>query len=326
MDGLCLLNGLSYHELMFRSNYMSNYTHSHSVTESFRSAMNDKGITAPREIYVDNAIHRFSIHGNKPRNKSAWYVMFSNRISSGAFGCWKLGVTYSWCEKNFQQMTYSEWVEHKKQIEEAQRKLKIEKTGEQIKAAERAQYIYNHLPSANSLHPYLIRKRIKSFSARQKLNKLILPIIDFERKIWSLQFISPYGSKHFLSNGAIKGHFIPIQGYPAIGMKHLICESFSTGATLAEFYPDACVLSACSAGNLESVAVNVRKNLPTAEIIICADDDRLNINNPGITKGRSAAIASGALFCQPKWPSDAPRNLTDFNDLFCWLAQKELIA
>lgn len=305
---------------------MSNYTRSDTITESFRRAMGERGITAPREIYIDNTIHRFNLHGDKPHTKTGWYVMFSNYITSGAFGCWKRGVSYSWCEKNFQEMPYSEWVAHKKQIEEAQKKLKIERIREQAKTAERAQYIYHHSPLAAPVHPYLVRKLIKPFSAHQKLNKLVLPIIDFEGKIWSLQFISPDGSKQFLPNGAIKGHFIPIQAHPKYGIKNLISESFSTGATLANFYPDACVISACSAGNLESVAIDIRRRLPKAEIIICADDDRLNINNPGLTKGRAAAIASGSLYCKPDWPNDAPDHLTDFNDLACWLGQQELVA
>jgi putative DNA primase/helicase len=43
--------------------------------------------------------------------------------------------------------------------------------------------------------------------------------------------------------------------------------------------------------------------------------------NPGATKAKAAAIASGALLALPQWPEDAPEHLTDFNDLAVWLAR-----
>jgi putative DNA primase/helicase len=133
-------------------------------------------------------------------------------------------------------------------------------------------------------------------------------------------------SKRFLTDGAIKGNFIPVQGHHAHGVKLLICEGFATGASLAHAYPKACVIAACNAGNLKPVAVTIRKQLPQAKIIICADDDRLNTNNPGINKGREAAIASGSLFVKPNWPDGAPTHLTDFNDLVCWQSNREVAA
>ncbi|MDP3559024.1 MAG: toprim domain-containing protein [Legionellaceae bacterium] len=126
-----------------------------------------------------------------------------------------------------------------------------------------------------------------------------------------------------LSNGAIKSHFIPIQ-IRSSDKKILICEGFATGATLAKKYSDVSVIAACNAGNLKDVAMNIRSRLPTAEIVICADDDRLNPDNPGINKGRIAAIAAGALFAKPKWPEGSPTHLKDYNDLDCWLNDQEI--
>ena len=93
---------------------------------------------------------------------------------------------------------------------------------------------------------------------------------------------------------------------------------------MAKKYTGYCVIAACNAGNLKPVATIIRHFLPHTELIVCADDDQLNPNNPGLTKGREAAIAAGALLSKPIWPNCAPTSLKDFNDLSCWLAEQEV--
>ena len=100
----------------------------------------------------------------------------------------------------------------------------------------------------------------------------------------------------------------------------ILCEGWATGSSLAEDEPAALVLAAIDAGNLEPVALAARLRWPNAEQVIAGDDDRLTTGNPGATKAKVAAIASGALLALPQWPKDAPTHLTDFNDLAVWLA------
>jgi len=40
--------------------------------------------------------------------------------------------------------------------------------------------------------------------------------------------------------------------------------------------------------------------------VIAGDDDRLTAGNPGGTKAKAAAIASGALLALPQWPGMCP--------------------
>jgi phage/plasmid primase-like uncharacterized protein len=100
----------------------------------------------------------------------------------------------------------------------------------------------------------------------------------------------------------------------------ILCEGWATGCTLAEDEPTARVLAAIDAGNLEPVAMAARRRWPSTEMVIAGDDDRLTVGNPGVTKAKAAAVASGALLALPQWPQDAPEHLTDFNDLAVWLA------
>lgn len=292
------------------------------ISQLFQAEMLSKGIISPKEIIIDARLHRFHIDGDKRSSKNGWYIIFNDGILCGVFGSWKSGVTYSWCVKSQQLMSGSEFLAFRKQVEEAKFKSCQERRKQQEEASILAERLWCQASVANPKHPYLVKKSIPPFYARQRANHLILPIIDFSGKFWSLQYISSYSDKWFLSDGLIKSHFIPIKGRPGNGKKILICEGFSTGATLAQDYPNYCVIAACDAGNLKPVATVIRHNVPNAEIIICADDDRLNSINTGLIKAREASIATGSLIFKPKWPDDAPNDLTDFNDLACWVSRR----
>ncbi len=140
-----------------------------------------------------------------------------------------------------------------------------------------------------------------------------------------MQFIDPYGNKRLLKDGAKSCHFIPIQLLQKNAPIY-ICEGFSTGATIAQEMPDVTVIAAIDAGNLKSVAMQACKDFPSLNLYICADDDRLRDDNPGLTKAREAAIYSGAELIIPVWPEDAPSNLTDFNDLASYLGINEVLV
>lgn len=285
--------------------------------ELFKNHMAVDGIVTEEEIIADGELHRFKITGDKQHSQNGWYVLYADKLPSGAYGNWKTSISRKWCLKSQDRMTKHEWLEHHRKMEEARLKRDQEKIQEQQHAAQRASTIWNYCEIANPNHPYLIKKRIPPFIARQRNNVLVLPIIDLQSKIWSLQFIHADGSKILLSGGAKKSNFIPING-TLDDSPILICEGFATGGTLATDYPHACVISAIDANNLEFVASKIRRNNPNSKIIICADDDRLTQGNPGQTKARQAAIASGSLLSSPQWPSNAPVSLTDFNDLACW--------
>jgi len=292
------------------------------LTQQFQAEISSKGITPPNEMRDDAKVHRFYIQGDKLGTKNGWYIFFRNNIPCGVFGNWKEGITYKWCTKSFRSMSQSEYRKYTQQILEA-KKLRDEARGiEQLAAAEEASKIWDSANVAALDHPYLVNKIIEPFCARQIGGNLVLPIIDVHGKQRSLQYISPKGEKWFLTDGAIRANYIPIQHQLLIDRTVLISEGFATGATLAAAYPDLCVVAACNAGNLKPVALKLRQNLPKAKLIIAADDDRLTPGNPGLKKAREAAIAASALFAKPQWPEGTPEELSDFNDLACWLRKK----
>jgi putative DNA primase/helicase len=171
-------------------------------------------------------------------------------------------------------------------------------------------------------HDYLRQKQVLPLGIRvDQHNNLLIPLTDGE-DIYSIQYIQPDGTKRFLKGGRTKGMFYRIK--PQTGPeKLLICEGFATGATL-HMVTKLPVLVAFNSGNLKPVALAARKRWPDTEFIITGDDDRETDGNPGATKARQAAIATGALVALPQWPGDAPKHLTDFNDLACWCSRGSL--
>lgn len=293
------------------------------IIQQFHLEMQSNGITPPNDIFADGKLHRFYVEGDKKSSKNGWYCLYLDGIPCGVFGSWKKGSYFKWSNKNKNLMTAAERNQQREKIKEACRIRDEMRKKEQDEASLRAENLWHNSRQVNPEHPYLLKKRISAFCARQSGKAIVLPIVDIDEKLWSLQYISETGDKCFLSNGAIKTHFIPIQ-IRTSDKKILICEGFATGATLAKKYPGFSIIGACNAGNLKDVATNIRSRLPTTEIVICADDDRLNPDNPGINKGRMAAIAAGALFAKPKWPEGSPINLKDYNDLECWLNDQEM--
>jgi putative DNA primase/helicase len=63
--------------------------------EHFRLAIAAAGMEAPDSINPDGKIHRFSTNG-KRGDDSGWYMLHTNGIAAGAFGCWRQGVTCRW--------------------------------------------------------------------------------------------------------------------------------------------------------------------------------------------------------------------------------------
>lgn len=291
------------------------------IIDYFKNEMINKGIVPPSQIISDGQLHRFHIEGDHRASRNGWYVLYTDNIPFGAFGNWKTDIKQTWSIKASSQLGPTEGLELRRKMVVAKKLRDEAKAIEYKKTAALAKEIYDRCHTADPSNPYLLRKRIKAFCAHQLDSRLVLPIIDTEGNQWSLQFILSNGDKRFLSGGAIKGHFIPIQNRPTNDASILICEGFATGATLAQAYSDTCVIAACNANNLRHVAIDLRDKLPSTELIICADADEV-----GLEKAREAAKDVGGILRVPKFPKNIVGKLTDFNDLFCLHVSQEMMA
>lgn len=274
--------------------------------------MRNAGLRPP-DVIEFGRITRFPGQGKSPSNRAGWCYL-SEDGSQGAFGDWSTGLRQVWTMHKAGQVNKCFAVgKPRRRVDAQNRQDAIHR-----RAALRALEIWTGSIPAPSDHPYVSAKLIAPLGAKLYKNCIALAIRTFQGSIASIQFIDPDGNKRLLRDGRKKGAFIHVSG----GMRQpallVICEGWATGCTLATTINSATVLAAVDAWNLLGVAEGARRLWPSVEIVVAADDDRLTVGNPGLTAARRAAAAVRGAIIQPDWPADAPRTLTDFNDLACW--------
>ena len=262
----------------------------------------------------DGAIHRFRVPDDKVGTLNGWYVLYLDGIASGAFGSWKAGGSRTWCSREPANGREAEQVHQR--IEQARRQREVEQHQRQLSAANLSQRWWRDALRADPGHAYLIAKGVRPHGLRQRNGELLVPLYAGDVLV-NLQRIAPDGRKRFLAGGRVKGCYSPM-GRITPGKPLCICEGWATGATLNQSgYTVACAMNA---GNLKPVALALRAEYHTTEIIIAGDDDRHTEGNPGRTAANAAAVAVGGLVTFPEWPAGAPDTLSDFNDLYRWEA------
>lgn len=247
----------------------------------------------PAEIIADGSLHRFPSDG-KPGDDAGWYVLHSEPIPAGAYGCWRRGLTSSW--RADMEMTAAQQAEFADKVLAMRAAYKAEREAVHREARIKAGKIWRATNPAVK-HQYLKKKGILAHGARLHGASLAIPQ-RIGTDLHSLQFISPHGEKIFLTGGRTSGCYFSIRGEGPL----CIVEGFATGASVSEATGYS-VAVAFSAGNLRHVAREIMSRVG-GEIIICADNDA-----PGRMEAREAALAIGAAIVMP------PEEGMDFNDL-----------
>lgn len=279
--------------------------------EQFKAAIAAAGLTPPDVIYADGKLHRFNASG-KRGDDTGWYVLHLDGVPAGVFGCWRLGITETWCGKPDNAMSVMEREAHRQRIKEAVAQREADEAAKHKAAAAEAEKRWQAAIPCTT-HPYLSAKGVQAFGVRSDAaGALIVPMRDTAGNLHSLQTITPDGEKRFLSGGRVKGCYLAI-GKPK-GGKLIVCEGYATGASLHEGTGEA-VAVAFNSGNLEAVALDLRAKYPALKIIMAADDDYQTKGNPGMTKAMVAAQVVGGTVAVPDFGVNRPDRATDFNDL-----------
>ncbi len=180
---------------------------------------------------------------------------------------------------------------------------------------------------ALSEHPYLIRKNVSAINIKEdSLGKtLLLPLVNTSGEIRGLQEIDEEGNKRFTKGMEKKGNFCPLGFKMADSPKQiLLCEGYATGASLHKA-TELPIAVAFDSGNLEEVAINLRKKFPKAELVICADNDIKNEKNVGVEKAKAAAEKVDAKVKIPKFSKEEQaKGCNDFNDMHTAKGIKEV--
>lgn len=244
---------------------------------------------------------------NRKGKGSAWYIynevdVDGSVLGFGTYGCWKSGDRFVWCSKKVAGMNFRERAQYNVEREAMrQREEELEKLRHAEAAAE-CQAIYEGASDALE-HGYYIKKGIKPVVGVRLDGKgrLIVPVLNEDGHIMSLQRIDKNGGKYFYGGGRSKGGYFVIEGDASLVM---VTEGLATGQSVHEA-TNATVYVAFNAGNLYPVCSVVAKRFGnTAKITVCADNDENTAGNPGVTKGAQAATAHGFDIVYPDTHGD----------------------
>lgn len=226
----------------------------------------------------------------------------------------RLGLGF-FCERN--QCTPAPVIDQTKLNERLQQREK-EAQEKREQAEKKANQLWSLAKAADSNHPYLLKKGLPPLTLRQTNDGNLLIPLGSAGRLVNVQIINQQCEKRFLSGGKVKDCYCAI-GELTLASRIYICEGWATGASIHS--STGCpVICALTAANLESVAMQIRTIMGNSiDLIIAGDDDRNTEGNPGRAYALRAALACGAKVVFPVWPQDAPRHLTDFNDLDLWI-------
>ncbi|ENR7701860.1 hypothetical protein ACEVUI_004278 [Salmonella enterica] len=183
--------------------------------------------------------------------------------------------------------------------------------------ARRAGQVYNAMPVADGSQEYLVKKGVKAFPGvkADKKNRVVIPLVNEEGEVRTLQRISANGFKSLKKNGQKTGNFFVVGGELKNGEPVLYAEGYSTAASISEATNRPVVMTV-DAGNLPKVADKLKDKYPDSLHVVLGDDDRKNAVNKGMAKAEEAAIIANGVFTVPAFTAEEKeRGLTDFNDL-----------
>ncbi|EGX4894478.1 hypothetical protein DSQ31_25150 [Salmonella enterica] len=183
--------------------------------------------------------------------------------------------------------------------------------------ARRSGQVYNAMPVADGSQEYLVNKGVKAFPGvkTDKKNRVVIPLVNEEGEVRTLQRISANGFKSLKKNGQKTGNFFVVGGELKNGEPVLYAEGYSTAASISEATNRPVVMTV-DAGNLPKVADKLKDKYPDSLHVVLGDDDRKNAVNKGMAKAEEAATIANGVFTVPAFTAEEKeRGLTDFNDL-----------
>ncbi len=267
--------------------------------------------------------HRFRSLGTC-KTKCCEYRVFENQLGAH-FKCFRRGIDRFWFANREQVLSMSD----RRLIQEERDRVNRERLAGYARMSSkcvRFLALAERLGVTPTHHPYVLRKRIYPHAARLVRGLIVLPVLDIEGRLMSLQFIKPNGFKQFkagapASEGAIwLGGHLP-EGYNGVVR---LCEGWSTGCTIYSITKSP-VICALNAYNLVKVAIQVKQYYPDAHVKICADNDAWGKDNVGLECALKAAQQTGYIIHYPMFEGlDTFMQPTDFNDLYL-LAGRDIV-
>lgn len=249
--------------------------------------------------------------GKSDSDRAGWVRKFPDG-DGAVFGCWRAGESYAWQRRDPTAPPPSETERAAAcaKAEAARIEAEKERQEQHAKAAEAAAKIWAECAKAGDSHAYLARKGIRPHGVKlDGFGRLVLPVLNAEGKIQSLQFIDPDGDKRFYTGAEMKGGRLAL-GRPADGSPIVLTEGFATAASIREA-SGLVVVAGYSGSNLRHVAETLRRQYPRSPLIAAGDLDKAG-------QGRRyaeavLAVSAPSVAVYPAFRDG--RESGDFNDL-----------
>ena len=214
----------------------------------FATVLRDNGcIVDGNHPVMDGLSHRIKVEGDRPGEKSGFYVVHMDGHPAGYFNNHRTKAEIRWKAKGY-SLTEEQKATFAAQVAIKQQERKAEQQVQYVKVAEAIKELLDIAPQATADHPYLQDKNarpnglkivphntdglphdsiIRICRERQEVKTvrdehpdslvfvagdLLLPIYDPQGNIWSAQTIQPSGTKLFVAGSQKEGHFHVVGG------------------------------------------------------------------------------------------------------------------
>jgi putative DNA primase/helicase len=304
-----------------------------SPQEEFTKAVREAGLTIQGEAIMNGKMQRVPVEGDHHGQTSGAYKGHLDGHPAGFIQNFKTGFKANW--KSSQKtavITPEEQRQLSKQVAEKQieRDFKLSLTYKNTALKLNAFWEQNQKTGS---HPYLDKKEVNAYGVKlnisgdlelsgdepsqpaqhfSKKGNLLVPILDIDGKIWSVQSISPDGDKYLPKGSTIQGNAFPI-GDPKSSDVLLFAEGYSTGATLHELTGLPTIVT-FSSGNMPEVAQKYKERYPQKTLVFAGDNDHTKEpnKNVGVLKANEAAERTQGYTLIPSFKKN--QQGTDWND------------
>lgn len=218
--------------------------------EELKEAFDRAGLLMPSSIVFDGKIHRYHADAEKGKCSDAgWYWFSDEENPYGAFGSWASTETVKFSYSGISIMSESDRSARNERIARAMEEAEEERIRSQEEASRESSEFWKRLHEATTDNFYIKKKQLHgTYGARANGKDLVLPLMDMDGRICSLQTINEEKGKRYWTNGKTKGCFWMIgEGDPVY-----MAEGFATAASVYEATGKPCIV-AFSAGNLKPV-------------------------------------------------------------------------
>jgi phage/plasmid primase-like uncharacterized protein len=290
------------------------------VKAEFANALAVAGLQLKALPIMDGQWHRAAVEGDKQSKQSGRYLGYLIGIRPAGFiknfkddtrsGRWKSRATAlatSSTNRAAMQRTAAE----------AEARRIAERTAAQAAVAARAEVEWTSASPASAAHPYLQRKDVQPYGLRVGTNgELLVPMRDFDGKLWGLQRIAPNGTKRFAKGSRVAGLHL-VLGELAPSCVLLTAEGYASTATLhaGTGRPTAV---AFIKSNFAAIARTYAERLPGLRVAFCGDNDHHHprrdppLPNVGREAAEAAARDVGDVAILPAFEDH--QKGTDWND------------